>query len=61
MAETRKRESSTRLTVRKGPLKPDLLEEEDEAITADPLADYQDFADPDDSNPEDRRRDPLRH
>ena len=36
--------------------------DEEEVVTADdPLADYEDFADPGDSNPDDRRRDPLRH
>lgn len=36
--------------------------DEEEVITADdPLADYEDFADPGDVNPDDRRRDPLRH
>ena len=36
--------------------------EEDEIVKSDdPLADYEDFADPGDTNPDDRRRDPLRH
>lgn len=60
MAQSRKRDSSTRLSESKERVKPDLLDEEDEVITADPLADYEDFADPGDTNPDDRRRDPLR-
>jgi hypothetical protein len=52
MAETKKRESS----IERAP-----LDEEEEPINSDPLADYEDFADPGDSNPDDRRRDPLRH
>lgn len=61
MAETRKRESPTGLAERKERTKPELLEDEDEPGAADPLADYEDFADPGDENPDDRRRDPLRH
>ena len=61
MAQTRKPESSTGLAESKKRVKPDLLDEEDEVVKPDPLADYEDFADPGDSNPDDRRRDPLRH
>ena len=60
MAQSRKRESSTGAAETKERVKPDLLDEEDDVVTADPLADYEDFADPGDSNPDDRRRDPLR-
>jgi hypothetical protein len=60
--ETRKRETPTGSVERKVRRKPELLDE-DEVLPSesDPLADYEDFADPGDSNPDDRRRDPLRH
>ena len=40
--------------------KSDELEEPEIGTTTDPLADYDDFADPGDTHPDDRRRDPLR-
>ncbi|HEU4522787.1 MAG TPA: hypothetical protein VFT12_12340 [Thermoanaerobaculia bacterium] len=39
----------------------DLIDDDEVISTSDdPLADYEDFADPGDSHPDDRRRDPLR-
>jgi hypothetical protein len=59
--ESRKRESPTGAVETKVRRKPDTLDEEEIVPSdADPLADYDDFADPGDSNPDDRRRDPLR-
>jgi hypothetical protein len=59
--ETRKRETPTGSVETKMRRKDTLDEEEIVPTDSDPLADYEDFADPGDSNPDDRRRDPLRH
>jgi len=60
--ETRKRETPAGPVETKVRRKPDLMDEEEVVPSdSDPLADYEDFADPSDSNPDDRRRDPLRH
>ncbi|HUP46377.1 MAG TPA: hypothetical protein VM779_12790 [Thermoanaerobaculia bacterium] len=39
----------------------DQMVDDELRAAGDPLADYEEFAGDDDANPDDRRRDPLRH
>lgn len=36
------------------------VDDDEVSTTNDPLADFEEFANPEDANPDDRRRDPLR-